>query len=420
MEDHDNFRALAENANDGILVATGQGEHVYANKRAAEIMGFSVQEILETRMQDLAHPDELKKLKERLRERLEGKPVPRRYETVVLRKDGKKVPVEITGAKTSWLGQPADIVIIRDIEDRKKGEERFRESERKYRKLMKSIRDGVYTLDSDGRFTFVNDVIVKRSRQTREWFLGRSYLGVIRPEDRDRVHENFKAVMRGEQVPVYELAYPTASGDQLWVEVNTAALRDSTGIIGLLGISRDISDRKLAEECLERAHEELEVRVKERTAELRQREQELKRKSIALEETNIALNILLKKRERDKKEFEKKVLSNVKELVEPYVKKLKKAPLDTKNETYLTILEDNLKEIISPFSRLLSAKYSSLTPRETQVADLIRHGKNTKEIADLLDSSIWTIQFHRKNLRSKLGLRNRQDNLKYHLLTFSE
>jgi len=275
-------------------------------------------------------------------------------------------------------------------------------------------------LDSDGRFTFVNDVIVKRSRQTREWFLGRSYLGVIRPEDRDRVHENFKAVMRGEQVPVYELAYPTASGDQLWVEVNTTALRDSTGIIGLLGISRDISDRKLAEECLERAHEELEVRVKERTAELRQREQELKRKSIALEETNIALNILLKKRERDKKELEKKVLSNVKELVEPYVKKLKKAPLDIKNETYLTILEDNLKEIISPFSRLLSAKYASLTPRETQVADLIRHGKNTKEIADLLDSSIWTIQFHRKNLRSKLGLRNRQDNLKYHLLTFSE
>ena len=204
------------------------------------------------------------------------------------------------------------------------------------------------------------------------------------------------------------------------MEVNTAALRDSTGIIGLLGISRDISDRKLAEECLERAHEELEVRVKERTAELRQREQELKRKTIALEETNIALNILLKKRERDKKELEKKVLSNVKELVEPYVKKLKKAPLDIKNETYLTILEDNLKEIISPFSRLLSAKYASLTPRETQVADLIRHGKNTKEIADLLDSSIWTIQFHRKNLRSKLGLRNRQDNLKYHLLTFSE
>jgi len=420
MENHDNFRALAENANDGILVATGQGEHVYANKKAAEITGYSVQEILEAKMQDLAHPDELKKLKERLRERLEGKPVPPRYETAVMRKDGKKIPVEVTGAKTLWRGQPADIVIIRDIEDRKRGEERFRESERKYRKLMKNIRDGVYTLDRDGRFTFVNDVIVRRSKQTAEWFLGRSYLDVIRQKDRNHVRKNFEAVMRGEEVFVYELAYPTASGDELWVEVNTTALRDDTGIIGLLGISRDISDRKMAEECLEKAREELEARVKERTAELRQREQELKIKTIALKETNTALNILLKKRARDKRELEEKVLSNVKELIEPYLKKLKRVPLDPKNETYLTILADNLKEILSPFSRRLSARYASLTPKEAQVAELIRHGKNTRQIAEMLDSSIWTIQFHRKNLRTKLGLKNRKDSLKYHLLTFTE
>jgi len=118
MESNDNFRALAENANDGILIAKGEGEHVYGNKRASEITGFSIQEILEIRMQDLAHPDVLKKLERRFRERLEGKPVPPRYETAILRKDGKKVPVEVTGAKTYWEGQTADIVIIRDITDR--------------------------------------------------------------------------------------------------------------------------------------------------------------------------------------------------------------------------------------------------------------------------------------------------------------
>lgn len=123
MESKDNFRALAENANDGILIAIGGGEHVYANRRASEITGFSIQEILEIRMQDLAHPDELKKLKRILRKRLEGKPVPPGYETAILRKDGKKVPVDVTGAKTYWEGQPADIVIIRDITDRKHNEE---------------------------------------------------------------------------------------------------------------------------------------------------------------------------------------------------------------------------------------------------------------------------------------------------------
>lgn len=123
MESKDNFRALAENANDGILIAIGGGEHVYANRRASEITGFSIQEILEIRMQDLADPNELKKLERRLRKRLEGKPVPLCYETAILRKDGKKVPVDVTGAKTYWEGQPADIVIIRDITGRKHNEE---------------------------------------------------------------------------------------------------------------------------------------------------------------------------------------------------------------------------------------------------------------------------------------------------------
>ncbi len=67
MESNDNFRALAENANDGILIAVGKGEHVYANKRASEITGFNIQEILKITMQDLAHPDELRKIEKRLK-----------------------------------------------------------------------------------------------------------------------------------------------------------------------------------------------------------------------------------------------------------------------------------------------------------------------------------------------------------------
>ena len=141
---------------------------------------------------------------------------------------------------------------------------------------MESICDGVYILDKKGRFTFVNDIIVRRSKQTREWFLGKSYLDVIRPEDHVHLRKKFEATMRGEDVPVYELAYPTASGDELWVEVNTTALRIDTGIIGLLGISRDISDRKLAEKRLAKARIELENRVEERTAELTKTTEQLK------------------------------------------------------------------------------------------------------------------------------------------------
>jgi PAS domain S-box-containing protein len=76
------------------------------------------------------------------------------------------------------------------------------------RSLLENIRDGLYMLDRDGRFTFVNDVIVGRSGYPREWFLGRSYLDVIRPEGREVVERNFAAIIRGETVPPYQLAIP--------------------------------------------------------------------------------------------------------------------------------------------------------------------------------------------------------------------
>jgi PAS domain S-box-containing protein len=117
-ESEENFRALAENANDGILIAVGEGEHAYANKHAAEITGYSVSELLKTTIKDLAHPDELKKIKERFRTILAGKPFQKHYETKIIRKDGKEVSIEVASATSIWQGQPADIVIIRDISQR--------------------------------------------------------------------------------------------------------------------------------------------------------------------------------------------------------------------------------------------------------------------------------------------------------------
>ena len=197
-------------------------------------------------------------------------------------------------------------------------------------------------------------------------------------------------------------------------QFKNALLKDKDEkIVGVFGIMRDISKQKRAEEALRKAHDELEMRVDKRTA-------ELKRKTVTLAETNIALNILLKKGEREKKEIEEKVVSNVQKLIKPYLEKLKKAPLDPKDQINLTILEDNLRKIISPFAYLLSVKHFSLTNREVQVAKLIRHGKTTKEIAEITDLTAWTVQFHRRNLRSKLGLRNRKENLKDHLLSLTE
>ena len=157
--------------------------------------------------------------------------------------------------------------------------------------------------------------------------------------------------------------------------------------------------------------------MKEREQALREKDAELEIKTRNLEEVNTALRVLLKRREQDKAELEEKVLSNVKDLVVPYLEKLKGTALDANQISFVNILESNLTDIVSPFSRRLSSKYLGLTPTEIRVANLIKDGRTTKEIAEFVNSSGKTIEFHRDNVRKKLGLRNKKVNLRTHLLS---
>ena len=150
---------------------------------------------------------------------------------------------------------------------------------------------------------------------------------------------------------------------------------------------------------------------------LRERETELQQKTENLEEMNAALKVLLQKRENDRIELEEKMLSNMRQLIEPYVAKLKQSKLNEKQKTFLKIILTNVDDIISPFARELSSVYFKLTPKEIQIADLIKQGKTSKEIAEILNSALKTIEFHRANIRKKIGLKNSKANLRTHLLS---
>jgi DNA-binding CsgD family transcriptional regulator len=153
---------------------------------------------------------------------------------------------------------------------------------------------------------------------------------------------------------------------------------------------------------------------------LRKRKAELKIKTRNLEEANIALKVLLKRRDEDKIDLEKKVLLNIQKLILPHLQELKASGLDDRQDAYLCVLESNLNDIVSPFSHELSSKYTNCTPAELQVAKLVKQGKTTKEIAKMLNSSTRAIKFHRDNLREKLGLKNRKLNLRSYLLSFTQ
>lgn len=165
------------------------------------------------------------------------------------------------------------------------------------------------------------------------------------------------------------------------------------------------------EKKLKESEKQLEQRVKERTAEL-----EMQTK--CLEEANTALKVLLKQREEDKRELEENILSNVKNLILPHLEKLKKMRLNENQITCIDLIESSIRDITSPFIKELSSKYLGLTHTEIRVASLIKEGKTTKEIAELLCLSEDAISFYRKNIRSKLGLKNKKINLNSYLQTF--
>lgn len=136
-----------------------------------------------------------------------------------------------------------------------------------------------------------------------------------------------------------------------------------------------------------------------------------------LEELNTAMKVLLKKRQEGKIEIEDNVLTNVKELIEPYFEKINKTNLDDQQRMLLSILESNLNEITSPFSRRMSQKHLNLTPTEIKIANLIRRGLSTKKIAELLNKSPRTVSTQRRSIRRKIGLQKKRANLRSYLLS---
>ena len=129
------------------------------------------------------------------------------------------------------------------------GLQRFQSGEN-YLNIIDNISDGVYCLNTDGYFTLVNKSITVRSGIPADKFYTLHYLDIIAPEYHEQARTNFQRIMKGEGEIVSELKYKNADGDVRIVEVRSRPIREDGKVVGLLGISRDITERKTAEEAL--------------------------------------------------------------------------------------------------------------------------------------------------------------------------
>lgn len=175
-----NFKYLAENMPSGVLVGNSTGKHVYANAKASKLLKYSVEELINTYQKDLADPDAYPILQKRLADRIAGIPLSESYETTIRCKDGSKLYAEVFGTRVDWDGEICDLVMIRDISDKKRALDALVENEKKLKALFEFLPVGVSVLDKNFAIAYVNPALEK--------ILSISHAGLLRGDYKMRTY----------------------------------------------------------------------------------------------------------------------------------------------------------------------------------------------------------------------------------------
>jgi DNA-binding CsgD family transcriptional regulator len=270
------------------------------------------------------------------------------------------------------------------------GENRYRELQREFElfftHVFDSSSDGISILDLELTILAVNTTMERwyahelpiAGRKCYEVYHGRST-----PCRRCPTREAMESgAPRMGRVP-YEAAEAVRGSQELSV---FPLFDDQRRMLGVIEYVRDVTRRKEEDHAVESLKRRLQL--KDRT----------------LYEQEVALRVLLRQGEREAERITLSIRDNLEALVKPLLERLKARTADRESRELLLLLERRLREIASPFLQALPLRQRGLTPRETEVAALIKEGKTSKEIALLLGVSVKAVEFHRLNLREKLGI----------------
>ena len=287
---------------------------------------------------------------------------------------------------------------------RLKATKALQESEAHLKSLMLNAENfAIYRLSTSGAnphklaVVFVSPSIVdimglSRPHDFETWFEN------IHDGDRERIIKaSLQAFQTHQFDEVFKIYHPQKK-EHRWIHSMSKGICNKKGETEFVnGIMIDITQNKIVEN------------------DLIEKENELKQKTNKLEEINLALKVMLDKRQSDRMDLQNYIFSNVKKLIIPYIHKLRETDHNETQQLFIDIIESNINKIISPFSFKLSSHHYGLTPTEIKIADLIRQGKKTKEIATIRNISYKTVEVHRMNIRKKIGIKNKKSNLQTHL-----
>jgi PAS domain S-box-containing protein len=294
-----------------------------------------------------------------------------------------------------WEGRPATLNFLTDITARKEMEDALAESREQFQLFMKYIPGFAIIKDEDSRSLYVNERVEDVFGRPMQDFLGKTDSDVWPGDVAEQLRKDDLTVIKTgkvlERVEVMEVnSRPLA----LLTYKFPIYKKDGKVLVGIMAI--DITERKETEDELRTTKEQLEI----------ERE--------ALEKKNVALGEILQRIETEKDALKRQFATNIEEAILPTLIRLKESSGEAMRRNF-ELIEQELRDISSPFLTAIKGKFTKLSPRELEVCRLIKNGMTTKEIAEVLNLSPMTVQKHREIIRRKLGLVNNQTNLNTYL-----
>jgi PAS domain S-box-containing protein len=285
VESRKDFQTLFNLMPDPVVIIDSKGRFLEVNDRVEETTGFEKEELLGKNFLRTKIITEKSKaiLAKNLAKRMLGMHMTP-YEVEVLTKDGRKLPFEINAKKIEYEGKTADLVILRDIIQRKKAEEL-------YRSVVELSPDSVITVDMKGVLTSCNSAATRMLGYSKDEMIGKHFskIGVIQPSDLPKFLKLFISVLKEKVTKPLELSFNHKDGTPLLAEVRVSLLKEGSRMIGLQAVSRDITERNRMEEELKQYSEHLKELVQKRTEDLLESET---RYSVLVEEASDGVVIL--------------------------------------------------------------------------------------------------------------------------------
>jgi PAS domain S-box-containing protein len=429
---------MVESTSDWIWEVDQEGRYTFSNRKVADILGYSIKEVMGRTPFDFMPPDEALRIRKAFGAIAAARKPFSGLENINLHKSGRQLVLETSGVPI--FGEQGEFCgfrgIDRDITARKHTEQELHKScgrlekrvkqtcceigekqaalehevairrqietelanrERQFQSLVEALNEGFGIVDAETRLTYVNAKFLEILGYSYNEVLGKKISDFMDARNRRLFTKQIGIRQQGIDTP-YEIRFKSKEGRIIPTIVSPRGRFGGDGSFqGSYAVITDISAVKGAEKAL------------------RRRERQLREKTRRLQEMNTALEVLLRKREQDKTIIQKRIFINLKRLVAPYLEALGETRMSERQRYLVEVLRSNLVEVMSPFSDRPLWDKADLTRTELEVADLVRLGKSTTQIADALGVSYKTAETHRWHIRKKLGLNRRRVSLMSYL-----